>query len=77
MSGTRSQLTHISFEDDAEKNCDALISRALSISPDDFEARLSLASIRLSQQRAEEAMQVCMKLYEELEQKDACELFYL
>ncbi|ORX39345.1 hypothetical protein BD324DRAFT_326330 [Kockovaella imperatae] len=64
-------MSDLCFEPEAEKNCDDLISRALSISPDDFEARLSLASIRISQQRAEDAVKVIMNLYEELEEKEA------
>ncbi|EIW67091.1 hypothetical protein TREMEDRAFT_34391, partial [Tremella mesenterica DSM 1558] len=62
-------MSDLCFEDAAETNCDALISRAISISPNDPEVRLSLASIRMSQQRTEEAETVVMGLYDEIKEK--------
>lgn len=47
-----------SFEDEAPKQCDALIAQALKISPEDIDARLSLASIRMSQSLPDEAFSV-------------------
>jgi thioredoxin-like negative regulator of GroEL len=61
-----------SMEEAAESNCDALIARALSISPENPEVRLSLASIRMSQQRFEEAKDVVVKLYQDIEGLDTC-----
>lgn len=63
------------MEEAAETNCDALIARALSIAPDNPEARLSLASIRMSQQRFEEAKEVIVKLYQDIEGLDSCKSF--
>jgi Tfp pilus assembly protein PilF len=62
----------VSMEEAAEANCDALIARALSIASDNPEARLSLASIRMSQQRFEEAKEVIVKLYQDIEGLDSC-----
>jgi thioredoxin-like negative regulator of GroEL len=64
--------SYTSMEEAAEANCDALIARALSIAPDNPEARLSLASIRMSQQRFEEAKEVIVKLYQDIEGLDSC-----
>ncbi|WVQ81488.1 hypothetical protein IAT38_003612 [Cryptococcus sp. DSM 104549] len=63
-------MSDLCFEEAAEKNCDALISRALSILPNDPEARLSLASIRMSQSKFDEAKAVALSLYNELEGKE-------
>lgn len=59
------------MEESAEGNCDALISRALSILPNDPEARLSLASIRMSQSRFDEAKAIAMRLYNDFEGREA------
>jgi len=66
-----------SFEPAAEGNCDALISRALSISPEDIDVRISLASIRMSQQRFDEAKEVAMGLFEEINDKEPCKCGWL
>lgn len=63
---------HGSMEPAAEGNCDALISRAMSISPGDIDVRISLASIRMSQQRFDEAKEIALKLYEEIDEKEPC-----
>lgn len=60
------------MEEAAEGNCDSLIARALSIAPDNPEARLSLASIRMSQQRFDEAKSVIVKLYQDIQGIDSC-----
>jgi hypothetical protein len=44
----------------------------MSISPDDIDVRISLASIRMSQQRFGEAKEVAMRLYEEIDEKEPC-----
>ncbi|WVR09032.1 hypothetical protein IAU60_006092 [Kwoniella sp. DSM 27419] len=63
-------MSDLCFEEAAEKNCDDLISRALSISPKDPEVQLALASIRMSQQRFDEAKAVVVGLYNELEGRE-------
>ncbi|OCF35611.1 hypothetical protein I317_05245 [Kwoniella heveanensis CBS 569] len=63
-------MSDLCFEESAEKNCDSLISRALSISPRDPEVRLALASIRMSQSRFEEAKAVVVSLYEDMEGRE-------
>ncbi|KAK4687697.1 hypothetical protein P7C73_g2426, partial [Tremellales sp. Uapishka_1] len=63
-------MTDLCFEENAEANCDSLIGRALSISPMNPEARISLASIRMSQSRFQEAKDAVMSLYEEIQGKE-------
>ncbi|WRT69109.1 uncharacterized protein IL334_006093 [Kwoniella shivajii] len=63
-------MSDLCFEEAAEKNCDALIQRALTISPKDPEVKLSLASIRMSQSRIEDAKEVVMSLYNDLEGRE-------
>lgn len=63
-------MSDLCMEESAEGNCDALISRALSISPNDPEARLSLASIRMSQSRFDEAKAIAMRLYNDFEGRE-------
>lgn len=69
------RLTEVSMEEAAEANCDNLISRALSIAPDNPDARLSLASIRMSQQRFDEAKEVIVKLYKDIEGVESCKFW--
>ncbi|AAW44010.1 hypothetical protein CNBF2810 [Cryptococcus deneoformans B-3501A] len=64
-------MSDLCMEESAEGNCDALISRALSILPNDPEARLSLASIRMSQSRFDEAKAIAMRLYNDFEGREA------
>ncbi|KAF8312478.1 TPR-like protein [Clavulina sp. PMI_390] len=52
------------MEPEAEQTCDSLISMALSADPNNVEALDSLASVRLSQSRGEEAKQVVEKAWE-------------
>ena len=61
------------MEEAAEANCDNLVARALSIAPDNPEAQLSLASIRMSQQRFDEAKEVIVKMYKDIEGLESCE----
>jgi cytochrome c-type biogenesis protein CcmH/NrfG len=50
-------LIYPSFESEAEKTCEELLTMALQISPGHPEALQTLASVRMSQQRPEEAKQ--------------------
>lgn len=50
-------LTRHSFDPAAEKTCEELLQLALQTDPDNTEALQALASVRLSQQRVEEAQQ--------------------
>lgn len=61
------------MEEAAESNCDNLIGRAISIAPDNPDVRLSLASIRMSQQRFDDAKEVIVKLYKDIEGIESCE----
>ncbi|WVW79398.1 hypothetical protein I302_101367 [Kwoniella bestiolae CBS 10118] len=63
-------MSDLCMEEAAEKNCDDLIQRALSISPNDAEVKLSLASIRMSQSRFEDAKNVVISLYNDLEGRE-------
>lgn len=65
-------LTYASFEEAASSNCDALIARALAIAPNDHEALMTLASIRMSQSKFDEAKAVTLKVYSDLEGRDPC-----
>ncbi len=66
-------LTQVcSHEEAAASNCDSLIARAMSILPNDPEARLSLASIRMSQSRFDEAKALMLEIYEEIEGAEPC-----
>lgn len=49
-----------SFEENAASQCDALIARALTISPSDPDALLTLASIQMSESKPEEAQAVVL-----------------
>lgn len=66
-------LTCRSMEEAAEANCEALVSRALGVAPEDVEVRLALASIRMSQSRADEARNVVLGLFNDIEGKEPCE----
>ncbi len=47
-----------SFDPAAESNCEELLKAALQIDPENMEALQSLASVRMSQQRPEEAKEI-------------------
>ncbi|WVO15441.1 hypothetical protein L204_103099 [Cryptococcus depauperatus] len=64
-------MSDLCMEEEAERNCDALIQRALLILPKDPEVRLSLASIKMSQSRFEEAKEIAIQLYADIENKEA------
>ena len=50
-------MIYSSFEPEAEKTCEELLTMALQTSPGHPEALQALASVRMSQQRPEEAKQ--------------------
>lgn len=60
------------MEPEAEGNCDSLVARAVSVAPTDTEVQLTLASIRMSQSRFEEAKKVVKGVYERIADLDAC-----
>ncbi|KAL7424035.1 hypothetical protein Q5752_001620 [Cryptotrichosporon argae] len=64
-------MSDLCFEPSASDNCDALIARALALSPASAEARLSLASIRISQSKFDEARQIAVGLYKEVDDPDS------
>jgi thioredoxin-like negative regulator of GroEL len=66
------QLTD-SFEPAAETNCESLIAKAIALSPRNPEVQLALASIRMSQQKFEEAKAVIVEMYNDIEGKEPCE----
>ena len=53
--------TDASFEPNAEKTCEDLLNSALQTDPGNAEALQALASVRLSQERPEEAKQCLEK----------------
>ncbi|KAL1411139.1 hypothetical protein Q8F55_002089 [Vanrija albida] len=63
-------MSDLCFEPEASNNCDALIARAVSIAPNDPEVLLTLASIRLSQSKFDEAKETILKVYSDLEGRD-------
>lgn len=50
-------MIYLSFEPEAEKTCEELLTMALQTDPGHPEALQALASVRMSQQRPEEAKQ--------------------
>ena len=53
-----------SFELNAESTCESLLQRAFEVDPDNIEAWISLSSLRLSQQREDDAKVAAMKAWE-------------
>lgn len=67
-------MTDLSWEEDAESRCESLITEALFISPTSPEVLQTLASIRISQLRTEEAQSALtrsMELWKDLPPDDA------
>jgi hypothetical protein len=58
----RCELILCSFEEEAPAQCNALISRALALSPHDADALLTLASIRMSESRPTEAREIVVEV---------------
>ena len=61
----------ISFEPTAEETCESLLKTAFETDPDNTEALIQLASLRLSQQREEEAKEAALKAWRAMEGLDA------
>lgn len=53
-----------SFEPNAESTCESLLQRAFETDPDNIEAWISLSSLRLSQQREDDAKVAAIKAWE-------------
>eukprot|EP00762_Andalucia_godoyi_P004181 ANDGO_06286.mRNA.1 putative assembly chaperone of rpl4 len=54
-------MTDLCFEQDAEQQCERAMTVALSVMPNNVEALQTLASIRISQQRPEEAKETLLR----------------
>lgn len=66
-------MTDLSWEDDAETRCEAAVTEALLVAPDSPEPLQTLASIRISQQKTEDAKAALtrsMDLWKELDPDD-------
>lgn len=66
-------MTDLSFEDEAEGECERLMTEALLVAPQSSEALQTLASVRISQVRVEEARGVLgrsMEMWAELPPED-------
>ncbi|KAL9090691.1 MAG: hypothetical protein Q9165_005179 [Trypethelium subeluteriae] len=70
---TEVYMTDLSWEDDAEARCEALVTEALLVSPDNPEVLQTLASVRISQTRLEDArsaLQRSLALWKDLPPED-------
>ncbi|KZP00475.1 TPR-like protein [Calocera viscosa TUFC12733] len=56
-------MTDLCFEPEAEASCEEILRQALGTDPDNTEALLSLASVRMSQQRPDDAEQCVRKVW--------------
>ncbi|OJD38057.1 tpr domain protein [Diplodia corticola] len=66
-------MTDLSWEEDAEQKCEALITEALLVHPNNPESLQTLASVRISQLRHEEArnaLKMSMDLWKDLKPED-------
>lgn len=66
-------LTHARWEEDAEQRCEALITEALLVHPNNPESLQTLASVRISQLRHKEArnaLKMSMDLWKDLKPED-------
>lgn len=62
-------MTDLSWEDDAEKRCEALITEAMMIAPTSAETWQTVANVRISQERTDEAresLKRSLELWQEL-----------
>jgi tetratricopeptide (TPR) repeat protein len=67
-------MTDLSWEEDAEGRCEALISEAGLVAPDHAETWQTVANVRISQERVEEAkaaLERSMEVWRDLEPEDA------
>jgi cytochrome c-type biogenesis protein CcmH/NrfG len=60
-----------SFDPAAESNCEELLKSALQVDPENTEALQTLASVRMSQQRPEEAKEILEKAWSSWKDMDA------
>jgi len=60
-----------SFDPAAESNCEELLKSALQVDPENTEALQMLASVRMSQQRPEEAKEILEKAWSSWKDLDA------
>jgi len=60
---TFSSVNDLSFEPNAEKTCEELLNFALKTDPGNAEALQALASVRISQERPEEAKECLEKAW--------------
>lgn len=62
-------MTDLSWEEDAEQRCEALVTEAMMIAPDTTETWQTVANVRISQQRTDEAraaLQRSLELWQDL-----------
>lgn len=64
-------MTDLCMEEEAEKQCDELIGRSLTLDPENPEALSLLASIRISQQRPDEAREAVLKSWDRFSARKA------
>lgn len=64
VSLTELYLTDLCFEDDAENKCESYLSQAIDLDPHNPEVLQALASVRLSQNRKEDAQECLTKSFE-------------
>jgi Tfp pilus assembly protein PilF len=60
-----------SFDPAAESNCEGLLKSALQVDPENTEALQTLASVRMSQQRPDEAKEILEKAWVSWKDLDA------
>ena len=60
-----------SFDPAAESNCEELLKSALQVDPENTEALQTLASVRMSQQRPDEAKEILEKAWHSWKDLDA------
>jgi cytochrome c-type biogenesis protein CcmH/NrfG len=60
-----------SFDPAAESNCEELLKAALQVDPENTEALQTLASVRMSQQRPDEAKEILQKAWSSWKDLDA------
>ena len=60
-----------SFDPAAESNCEELLKSALQVDPENTEALQALASVRMSQQRPDEAKEILEKAWASWKDLDA------
>ncbi|GAA5857129.1 hypothetical protein JCM8547_007977 [Rhodosporidiobolus lusitaniae] len=73
---TELYLTDLCFEPDAEQNCEKYLASAAELDPSDPEVYQTLASVRLSQQRPEDAKAALMQGWELWRVLDADSVLY-